>query len=268
MLSIKLTEPLLLAPLLLLAVRGRACCNWAVWCALAMLLFSLNAKVQIGVRLVLPLVALGVVGMSAAAVNARQSFASGWRRRAVVARLRRRRSLVRDRFAGASGRTVCVTSTDFWGDPADGDRLVSDANWDWGQGLKELARWQRRQGSEPLDVWYFGADPALSRLPMRSLRLQDLPLEKPEDVAPYVQGPARGGQHDADPRLPDLRRRASRRSRRARIPGDATARGANQHISDLRFHFTWRAGSRQRPEFRAVAETNSGADATRLAKHQ
>ncbi len=75
-----------------------------------------------------------------------------------------------------------------WGDPADGDRLVSDANWDWGQGLKELTRWERRQGGGELDVWYFGLDPTLNRLPLRPLRLQDLPLRQPADVLPYVQG--------------------------------------------------------------------------------
>jgi hypothetical protein len=186
-LSIKLTEPLLLAPLLLLAVRARALCNWAVLCAAAMLLFSLNAKVQIGVRLVLPLVALGVVGMAAAAVNAVRSFGFGWRGRAVVAGCAA--AILWSATASWSvwPNGLCYVNR-FWGNPANGDRLVSDANWDWGQGLKELARWQRRQGSEALDVWYFGADPALSRLPMRPLRLQDLPLEKPEDVAPYVNG--------------------------------------------------------------------------------
>ena len=156
-------------------------------CALAMLLFSLNAKVQIGVRLVLPLVALGVVGFSAAAVNAARSFGSGWRGRAVVA------GCVAAILWSATAswsiwpNGLCYVNR-FWGNPAEGDRLVSDSNWDWGQGLKELARWQRQQGWETLDLWYFGDDPAINNLPMRPLHLQDLPLEKPEDVANYLAG--------------------------------------------------------------------------------
>src|SRR5262249_39821192 len=59
---------------------------------------------------------------------------------------------------------------------------VSDTDYDWGQGLKELLRWQKRQGLAKLDVWYFGTDPRLDRLPMRAVQLQLLPLEGPEGV--------------------------------------------------------------------------------------
>ena len=72
-LSIKLSESLLLAPAVLLILRPRSLRNWAILCALALLLFSFNAHVQIGVRLMLPLVALAVVGLSAAAVQAARS---------------------------------------------------------------------------------------------------------------------------------------------------------------------------------------------------
>ena len=186
-LSIKLTEPLLLAPLVLFVSRARALRNWAVLCAAAMLLFSLNAKVQIGVRLVLPLVALGVVGVSAAAVNAALSFGFGWRQRLVAAGC-----VGAVLWSAIASWTIwpnglCYVNH-FWSDPANGDRLVSDSNWDWGQGLKELARWQRQQRWETLDVWYFGDDPALNNLPMRPLHLQDLPLHKPEDVGSYLAG--------------------------------------------------------------------------------
>jgi len=125
--------------------------------------------------------------MSAAAVNSVRSSGFGWRGRMVVAGCAAAVLWSATASWSAWPNGLCYVNR-FWGNPADGDRLVSDANWDWGQGLKELARWQRHNDSEPLDVWYFGADPTLSRLPLRSLRLQDLPLEKPEDVAPYVNG--------------------------------------------------------------------------------
>ena len=186
-LSIKLSESLLLAPALLLILRPRSLWNWAALSALALLLFSFNAHVQIGVRFMLPMVALAVVGLSAAAVHAAQSFGPGRRTRAVAVVC-----VAAVCWSGAAAWAVwpnglCYVNR-FWGDPADGDRLVSDANWDWGQGLKELTRWKHRQGGGELDVWYFGLDPTLERLPLRPLHLQDLPLTRPEDVAPYVQG--------------------------------------------------------------------------------
>jgi hypothetical protein len=186
-LSIKLSEPLLLAPALLLALRARSLRNWAALCAVALLVFSLNAHVQIGVRLMLPLVALGVAGLSAAAANAARSFGPGWRARALVAGCTA--AVV---WSGAAAWTIWPNALCYvnrlWGNPVEGDRLVGDSNWDWGQGLKELARWQRRNGDGDLDVWYFGTDPGISRLPLRPLQLQYLPVEKPEQVAPYVRG--------------------------------------------------------------------------------
>jgi hypothetical protein len=187
-LTIKLSEPLLLAPPLLLAARARALRNWAAVCALALLLFSLNAHVQIGVRLVLPLVTLAVAGMAAAAVNAARSFGPGWRARAVAAA-----AGAAVLWCGAASIAVwpdglCYVNR-FWGDPAQGDRLVSDSNWDWGQGVKELARWQKRHGDGPLDVYYWGGDLAgVQRPPLRPIHLQGLPVAKAEDVAPFVAG--------------------------------------------------------------------------------
>ena len=183
-LSIKLSESLLLAPALLLALRPRSLRNWAALSALALLLFSLNAHVQIGVRFMLPMAALAVVGLSAAAVEIARA---GGVRRPLVATL----CVAAVCWSGTASwaawpNGLCYVNR-FWGDPADGDWLVSDSNWDWGQGLKELARWNRRQGGE-LDVWYFGLDPTLDRLPLRPVRLQELPLKEPADMAPYVQG--------------------------------------------------------------------------------
>ena len=57
-----------------------------------------------------------------------------------------------------------------WGGANEGYRVVSDSNYDWGQGLPELARW-RRQRQQRLAVWYFGTDtrfPELVRLNPRN----------------------------------------------------------------------------------------------------
>jgi hypothetical protein len=75
-----------------------------------------------------------------------------------------------------------------WGGTAQGYRLVSDANYDWGQGLPELTHWQQQHGLEWLDVWYFGTDPTVIRRPLQVIPFHVLPIQKPEDVLPYVRG--------------------------------------------------------------------------------
>jgi hypothetical protein len=187
LLSIKLPEPLLLAPALLLALRPRSLRNPAALCALALLLFSLNAHVQIGVRLILPLAALGIVGVSSAAVDIVRSFGPGRRGRAVVAFC-----TVAVVWCAAASRSIwpnglCYVNR-LWGDPAQGDNLVSDSNWDWGQGLKELARWQRRRGAGDLDVWCFALDSTTVPAPLRRFRLESMPLNHPEDAARCLHG--------------------------------------------------------------------------------
>jgi hypothetical protein len=76
-LCIKLTLPLLALPWLLLALRARVLTNWACVAAAALLTVSATFRVQTGVRFVLPLVGLAVVGLAAAVVEAgRESTAS------------------------------------------------------------------------------------------------------------------------------------------------------------------------------------------------
>jgi hypothetical protein len=186
-LSIKLSVPLLLAPLILAVVRVRSLFNWAFLAGLALLVFSVTCRVQIGVRLVLPLVALGVVGTAAALVKALEDLESGWVRRLLVS---------------GAGAGIAWTATaavlvwpfalcyvnELWGGTWEGYRLVSEANYDWGQGLKELAHWQRRHAETPLAVWYFGSDPSIERLPFRLLPLHIVPMKRDADFLAQVRG--------------------------------------------------------------------------------
>jgi hypothetical protein len=198
-LTIKLTLPLLILPLVLAALRPRALLNWAWLAAMGLLVFSLTCRVQIGIRLVLPLVAFGIVGLAAASVHA----CRGWRERAG------------GQQAGGSGRparvhpfaalvggglvwtAVAAASVwphglcyvnELWGGTANGYRRLSDSNYDWGQGLRELAAWSRRHGVGSLDVWYFGTDPRFRSPPFHHLPLHGLPLGRPEDVVNWVGG--------------------------------------------------------------------------------
>lgn len=176
LLSIKLPLPILALPVVIALLRPRALSNWACAVAAGLLIYSLNCKVQIGVRLMLPWIALGIVGLSAALAIAWRE-ASLWRRRLAggAAAL----SLV---WLGAASVAVwphglCYVN-EAWGGPERGYALVSDSNYDWGQGLRELARWQEEHGIDNLDVWYFGTDPLVRVLPMRLLHATRLSADE------------------------------------------------------------------------------------------
>jgi hypothetical protein len=185
-LTIKFSVPLLLAPGLIASVRSRALKNWAVLAAAALLAFTPLCRVQLGVRLMLPLVTLAAIGLAAAAVNASRELGPLPRRLAA--------GLAATAVVCTGGAAVavwpdglCYINT-LWGGTAGGYRLVTESNYDWGQGLKELRRWQQQHGPDKLRLWYFGADPAQDKKPFERLALHDLPLQKPADVLPWVRG--------------------------------------------------------------------------------
>jgi hypothetical protein len=185
-LSIKSPLPLLLFPLLLAAMCRGALRNWACAVAGALLLFSLVCRVQTGIRLVLPLVGLAVLGLAAALVAAHAQIASSRQRPLLTA------------WGAASGgwllgaalsvwpHGLCYTN-ELWGGTANGYRCLSDSNYDWGQGLKELARWQAEHRVRDLDVVYYGTDTALHQLPMRPLNPGTLWL-RPDNLPAFSQG--------------------------------------------------------------------------------
>jgi len=186
LLTIKLTLPLLIIPVALALTRPRSLVNWANVAAATLLVWSLTFRVQIGIRLVLPLVALASVGLAAAVVQASRDV-SGWAKRVLI--------------AGAGAGVLWTASAavivwpnglsyvnELWGGTSRGYLFVSESNYDWGQGLKELARWQLEHGVGPLKVWYFGTDPALRTMPFTVVPLHVLPIRGGEDVLPQVRG--------------------------------------------------------------------------------
>jgi hypothetical protein len=187
LLTIKAALPLLLTPLVLLALRPRALANWPCLLAAVLVLFSLTFRVQIGVRFVLPIVVLAAVGLAVALVRAGADALPAWRRRLLAGT-----AVVGAAWSVSAAVLVwphglCHVN-ELWGGTRGGYVHVSDANYDWGQGLKELRRWQREQGLQTLDVWYFGTDPAC-RHP--SVHLVECCAEKvngPADVLSQIQG--------------------------------------------------------------------------------
>jgi hypothetical protein len=177
-LSIKLTVSLVALPLLLAVLRPRALLNWACLAAGVLLLYSLRCNVQIGIRLMLPLVALGVAGLAGALVQAWRESRFPWQRYLLKASAVSCVAWAVFAAVRVWPNALCYTN-ELWGGTAKGYLCLSDSNYDWGQGLKELARWHQKHPERPLDVWYFGSDPALESLPVREMRfhLQTIPDE-------------------------------------------------------------------------------------------
>jgi hypothetical protein len=187
LLTIKLTVPLLGMPLVLSLVRPRCLINWALSSAIALLLLSPAFRVQIGIRLVLPIVALAMVGLAAAAVHTWAEGQTPWQRRLLAAGVTA--SLI---WTGTVSSRVWPNALSYvnelWGGTATGYLHVSESNYDWGQGLEELERWRQQQGEPNMTVWYFGADPSIKRIPVRELPLHALPLQAAGDVQRWAQG--------------------------------------------------------------------------------
>ena len=202
-LSIKLTIPVLLLLGGLLTIRPRSLCNSLGIAALLLLLFSLNCRVQIGVRLVLPLV---VFLLLAIAVGLARIF---------VGQASRLPGLIPDATCRASETlalrgtaltlfvAICVVPAIFtwpdglrygnqlWGGSDQTHLYLSDSNADWGQGIKDLDGWTETRGLPRAMVWYYGRDPAIANDPGRVLPLHMVDLydiRSPADVWRYVRG--------------------------------------------------------------------------------
>lgn len=184
-LAIKLSPPVLAGPAILLALRRRSVWNWALAPAGMLLLFSLTCRVQIGVRMLLPLVALLVVGLAAAYVSVlRQS--RPWPRRLGSAACAAALLWTSLSAARVWPDGLCYTN-ELWGGTRSGYLCLSDSNYDWGQGLKQLTAWAAEREIGDLDVWYFGTDPAVHTAPFRYVPLHAFPIDKPDDVRAFVQ---------------------------------------------------------------------------------
>jgi hypothetical protein len=175
-LAMKTPLPALLLVLLTLAVRPRAWNTPAGWFALVLLLFSLNCRVQIGVRFMFTLMAVAYVCAAAAAA----------------------RGVLRWVGCGLVAVTAAV-SIAAWphglgyfnrlcGDPERGFTHLHDSNFDWGQGLPELKAWYAAHGGgRPLAVWYYGTDPDILYPPFRHVAVSHAKLTR-GDQLPEVAG--------------------------------------------------------------------------------
>jgi hypothetical protein len=130
--------------------------------------------VQIGIRLVLPAVALGIIGIASALGVALEKSSAAWRRYSLCVALASGLAwtVIVSAYGWPNGLTFV---NELWGGTRTGYTLVSDSNYDWGQGLRELAQWERRHNVSTVNVWYYGTDAML-----RSPRFIDTPLHAME----------------------------------------------------------------------------------------
>lgn len=155
-LAMKLPLPVILLGLLTL-VRPRRCANpLALVAAVLLLVPTVNGNIQNGVRLVIPVMALGYV---AVAVGVARGFGRGgaWAGAVAVAAMVATAAWVWPHGLSYLNR--------LGGGPEAAPYRVSDSNVDWGQWLPELVEWHRANGEPPTAVWYFGSDPAADRPP-------------------------------------------------------------------------------------------------------
>jgi hypothetical protein len=120
-----------------------------------LLLFSLNCRVQIGIRLVFPLLVLAYL---CGAVWLAECWQRGSRWIRVAVCLALAAHAAESALAYPRGLMFANAA---WSTFAAPDYLMSDSNYDWGQGLPDLEQEgveQARTG--PIDLVYFGADPA------------------------------------------------------------------------------------------------------------
>jgi hypothetical protein len=185
-LSMKMTIPILMLIGLTLALRMRSHLHWPSLAALALFVFSFHARVQIGVRLVLPMVALAVVGSAIAFV--RVSRAGRPIMRPVFVGLLAVVVLGSSATLGRVWPNVLCYTNEMWGDYRDAYRLASDSNFDWGQGLVELRDWAGRNRLDSLPVWYFGADPSIHKPPFHPEPIHAMGDLTPGDLNKNIGG--------------------------------------------------------------------------------
>jgi hypothetical protein len=175
-LTMKTPVPMLVLLAAVLVVRPRSLNSPLGWVAAVLLLFSINCRVQLGIRFMFTLMAVTYVALAAA-------VGRGWTGDGL-------RVVPRWLVGGVLAAMVATAAwvwphglsyfNQLWGGPPAGYKLLHDSNHDWGQGLPELKDWHRAHGEPPLAVWYYGTDLDIFRPPFRCATLHSTLIESPE----------------------------------------------------------------------------------------
>ncbi len=175
--AVKIPETIALLALALLLVRPRALRNRLVLLAFLLLLSSLTTKLQLGVRIVFPAIAIADIGLAVAVVR-------GFGHKTGVAAITVMFALTT--WVWPNGITYANA---FVGGPAKSYRYLADSNNDWGQGIPELARWHEANGKPALATWYLTTDPRAHQPPFRRFALHEMPIENEAQLL-QILGPS------------------------------------------------------------------------------
>ena len=179
-LTIKTPAPMLALLLTVMMIRPRNLLTPIGGVALMLLAFSLNCRVQIGIRFMFTLMGVGYVTLAVAAVRTWNEPGNG---RFIP------RWFVGTLLAIMAGTAAWVWphglsyTNQLWGGVEHGYRHLSDSNYDWGQGLPALKEWNREHNNgQQLAIWYFGTDPAILFPPFKAVYVNGLIAGTPEEL--------------------------------------------------------------------------------------
>jgi hypothetical protein len=151
---------------------------------LSLLLLSVTFRVQIGVRFSFPVLVFFLISVSLMISFLYQSHMNSraWRY-----------GLLTLLYLGIGANAIqiirlwphalCHTNMLFGGS-AKGYQLLSDSNYDWGQGLPDLVDWHQSHKERPILVWYFGTDPNVTQF----RQLDPQTILSPSDLMKQIQG--------------------------------------------------------------------------------
>jgi hypothetical protein len=164
-LSVKTPAPVLALLVAVLLIRPRALVSPLGAFALVLFLFSLNCRVQIGIRFMFTLMAVANIALGVAIAR---SWSDPGRGRYVP------RWFVAAMLVAMAAITTWIWPhglsfvNQLWGGVQDGYLRLSDSNYDWGQGLPELKQWnEEHNAGQPIAVSYFGTDPTILFAPFK-----------------------------------------------------------------------------------------------------
>lgn len=152
-----------------------------------LLAFSINCRVQIGLRLIFPLVVMLMVMVGISLHDWWKSSGARWGAPALATLL----------LFGGAGITMARQFpdgiryiNDFWAREGVPQSLVSDSNYDWGQGLLELKDLANADTFQNRPIWvaYWGADPRVNHEPLRRLVPSDQKILDEESLRLWLRG--------------------------------------------------------------------------------
>jgi len=186
-LAVKTPIPVFALLIAVLMIRPRSLVTPLLPIVLFLLAFTLNCRVQIGIRFMFTLMALVNIALAVAVARTWSEPGNGrfvprWFVAALLVAM------------GAVSVQMWPNGIRFmnqlWGGVETGYLRLGDSNYDWGQGLPELKAWNEANNpGQPLAICYFGTDPAILYPPFKPVNLyHDLQTGTPEEVRRLAGG--------------------------------------------------------------------------------